>query len=69
MEIPQIIAGANTTSNNHVQQLTNGTTEAILTFNTRKTADRVARQLRAAGAKARVTASPYSEYILTANWS
>lgn len=69
MSIEDIIAAAPTTSNNWVQELTNGTNEAILTFGTRKAADETAKQLKAAGAKVTVERTPYREWILQANFS
>lgn len=53
MDINQVIAAAETTSNPRVQELTNGTTEAILTFGKRKIAESVALTLREAGATVR----------------
>lgn len=68
MSILDIIAAAETTSNNWVQELTNGSNEAILTFKLRKTADEVARQLKAEGATVNVHRTEYKEYMLVANW-
>ena len=68
MTIPEIIAAAETTSNTWTGKLTNGKTQAILTIATRKEADRVATQLKKAGAEGTVERSPYKEYILRVTW-
>lgn len=70
MTIDQVIAAAQTTSNTSVQLLTNGKTEAILTFSTRKMAESVALTLREAGVeKTTITRTPYKEWILVAYWT
>lgn len=65
MTIDQIIAAADTTST-WVGELTwpAGSTQAILTFAKRTTAESVAQTLREAGAAVRVDRSAYGEFIL-----
>lgn len=68
MSIQQIIAEADTTSNPHTVELTNGLNEAILIFRFRKTADEVARALKAEGATVEVQRTDYKQYLLIATW-
>jgi hypothetical protein len=67
--IQEIIAAAPTTSTTTPTELTNGTTEAILTFSTRRAAALVLAQLEDAGAEVRTTkVTAYGEYILVATY-
>lgn len=68
--IQEIIAMATPvcTSNPWIGGLTNGRTQAILTFGTRQAAGLVQGQLENAGAEVTVERSPYKEYILRATW-
>lgn len=68
MTILEIIAAAETTSNNWIQRLTSGTMQAILTFGDRKIAASVAMSLREAGALVNVQTSAYGEEIMVVTW-
>jgi xanthine/CO dehydrogenase XdhC/CoxF family maturation factor len=68
--IQEILAAADTTSNNWVGEVLHGSQRAILTFGTRKAATATARQLKDAGAEVQVAdRNAYGEYLLTAKWS
>ena len=69
MNIADIIAAAQTTSTPWTGELTNGTHEAILTFSTRKAADEIVKQLKAAGATATVNRTEYREWIVQAHFT
>lgn len=70
MDIQAIIAAAPTTSNNWVQELTNGQTEAILTFGSAKDAGLVVAQLLEAGVPfIKTERSAYGETLVMARWT
>lgn len=70
MDIMQIIAAADTTSNNWVQEMTNGTTQAILTFGSAKAAGVVVTQLLEAGVPfIKTERSAYGETLVVAVWT
>jgi hypothetical protein len=66
--IEQIIAAADTTSNNLVNRMTSGNMEAILIFAEHTTAESVAMTLREAGALVTTKDSGYGETLLIAVW-